>query len=103
MDRNLKYKLIDKAESLIKHIITSGVLIACVYIISDKISVIVHMVLYLIIVIVGLFVYILERNVSIGHKIAQMTNHSQRLEEKIDKNRSSSNLTAKGKTNPKDK
>lgn len=47
--------------------------------------------------------YILGRNVFIGHKTAQMTKHSQRLEEKIDKNRSSSSLTVKGKTNPKDK
>ncbi len=58
---------------------------------------------YLVAIIVGLVMYILGRNVFISHKTAQMTNHSQRLEEKIDKNRSSSNLTVKGKTNPKDK
>lgn len=103
MDKNVKYKLIDKIESIIKHIITSATLIACVYIISDKINHVAEIILYFTVVIAVLIMYIVERHIFIGNKTAQMTEHSQKLEKKIDKNRSSSNLTAQGKTNPEDK
>ncbi len=99
----IRIKLMDKIESIVKHAMTLGAVVWSIDIIADKIEQITGIVYALIFLLIMLIIYSVKQNKFIGDKTAQMTEHNQKLEKKIDPKRTSSKLTTRGQTNPLDK
>lgn len=100
----IRIKRMDKIESIVKHAMTVGAVVWSVSIIADKIEQqIAYIVFALIVVIIAFIIYNIKQNKLIGDKTKQMAKHNQKLEEKIDPKRTSSQLTERGQTNPLDK
>lgn len=99
----ISIKIMDKTESIIKHVTTLGATIWAIDIIADKIEQVTYIITTLAIVIIALIIYSVKLKRSNGDKTEQMAKHNQELEKMIDPKRTSSQLTKRGQTNPLDK
>lgn len=99
----MRIKRMDKVESILKHAMTTGATVWAIKIIADKLEQIAYTAGIFMLIIIAFIIYSVKQHKFIGDKTAQMTAHNQELEKKIDPNRTSSQLTSRGKTNPLDK
>ncbi len=99
----IRIKRMDKTESIVKHAMTLGAIVWSINIIANKIEQISYIVFTLVCVIIAFIMFTMKQNKFIGDKTAQMTKHNQKLEKQIDPERTSSQLTERGQTNPLDK